>query len=374
MEDGKRIFRIILNILIPAGTIVLVCTLGPWLLRFFMPFVVGWCIALICNPLVKFLEKRLKLVRKHSSAVIVAVVLAGVIWLLYFLVSRLILGVMMFCRELPQLYEAWKTELQGAFAGFSVILERMPTAVQEAVNRTNSNLGAVAGSLVEKLATPTVTVAGTVAKGIPAALVYSVVVILSSYFFIIERDKIMAWGKKHLPKGMQNYVEFLKKDIKTLIGGYFLAQFKIMFVVAVILAVGLVILGVRYGILFALLIALLDFLPVFGTGTVLFPWALIKLLSGEWTFAIGLVVIYVLTQAVRQVVQPKIVGDSIGLPPLLSLIFLYLGFKIKGISGMILAVPIGMFILNLYHYGVFDSMIQNTKLLAEEIRRFRKEE
>lgn len=90
---------------------------------------------------------------------------------------------------------------------------------------------------------------------------------------------------------MQNYVEFLKKDIKTLIGGYFLAQFKIMFVVAVILAVGLVILGVRYGILFALLIALLDFLPVFGTGTVLFPWALIKLLSGEWTFAIGLVVI-----------------------------------------------------------------------------------
>ena len=374
MEDGKRIFRIILNILIPAGTIVLVCTLGPWLLRFFMPFVVGWCIALICNPLVKFLEKRLKLVRKHSSAVIVIVVLAGVIWLLYFLVSRLILGVMMFCRELPQLYEAWKTELPGAFAGFSVILERMPTAVQEAVNRTNSNLGALAGSLVEKLATPTVTVAGNVAKGIPAALVYSVVVILSSYFFIIERDKIMAWGKKHLPKGMQNYVEFLKKDIKTLIGGYFLAQFKIMFVVAVILAVGLVILGVRYGILFALLIALLDFLPVFGTGTVLFPWALIKLLSGEWTFAIGLVVIYVLTQAVRQVVQPKIVGDSIGLPPLLSLIFLYLGFKIKGISGMILAVPIGMFILNLYHYGVFDSMIQNTKLLAEEIRRFRKEE
>lgn len=374
MEDRKRIFRIILNILIPAGTIVLVCTLGPWLLRFFMPFVVGWCIALICNPLVKFLEKRLKLVRKHSSAVIVVVVLAVVIWLIYFLISRLILGAMMFCRELPQLYEVWKTELQEAFAGFSVILERMPVAVQEAVNRTNSNLGALAGSLVEKLATPTVAVAGNVAKGIPAALVYSVVVILSSYFFIIERDKIMAWGKKHLPQGVQNYSEFLKKDIKTLIGGYFLAQFKIMFVVAVILAVGLMVLRVKYGILVAVLIAFLDFLPVFGTGTVLFPWAVVKLFSGQWTFAVGLVVIYVLTQAVRQVVQPKIVGDSIGMPPLLSLIFLYLGFKIKGISGMILAVPIGMFILNLYHYGVFDSMIRNIKLLAEEIRRFRKEE
>ena len=374
MEDGKRIFRMILNILIPAGTIVLVCTLGPWLLKFFMPFVVGWCIALICNPLVKFLEKRLKLVRKHSSAVIVVVVLAGVIWLIYFLISRMILGAMAFSRELPQLYEVWKEELQEAFAGFSVILDRMPVAVQDAVNRTNTNLGTLTGSLVEKLASPTVAVAGNVAKGIPAALVYSVVVILSSYFFIVERDEIMAWGKKHLPKGLLNYGEFLKKDIKALISGYFLAQFKIMFVVAVILAVGLVILKVKHAVWLAFLIAFLDFLPVFGTGTVLFPWALVKLLSGEWTFAIGLVVIYVLTQAVRQVVQPKIVGDSIGMPPLLSLIFLYLGFKIKGISGMILAVPIGMFVLNLYHYGVFDSMIQNMKLLAEEIRRFRKEE
>ena len=88
-------------------------------------------------------------------------------------------------------------------------------AVQEAVNRTNSNLGALAGSLVEKLATPTVTVAGNVAKGIPAALVYSVVVILSSYFFIIERDKIMAWGKKHLPKGMQNYGQGPPLQLKT---------------------------------------------------------------------------------------------------------------------------------------------------------------
>ncbi len=374
MEDGKRIFRMILNILIPAGAIVLVCTLGPWLLKFFMPFVIGWCIALICNPLVKFLEKRLKLVRKHSSAVIVVVVLTVVIWLIYFLISRIILGSMAFSRELPQLYEVWKEELQETFDGFSVILDRMPTAVQEAVNRINTNLGTLTGSLVEKLASPTVAVAGNVAKGIPVALVYSVVVILSSYFFIVERDKIMAWGKKHLPQGLQNYSEFLKKDIKTLIGGYFLAQFKIMFVVAVILAVGLVVLRVKHGILVAVLIAFLDFLPVFGTGTVLFPWAVIKLFSGQWTFAVGLVVIYVLTQAVRQVLQPKIMGDSIGMPPLLSLIFLYLGFKIKGISGMILAVPIGMFVLNLYHYGVFDSMIQNTKFLAEEIHRFRKEE
>lgn len=71
---------------------------------------------------------------------------------------------------------------------------------------------------------------------------------------------------------------------------------------------------------------------------------IIKLLGGEYAFAAGLLLIYVLTQVIRQVVQPKLVGDSLGLNPILTLLFLYLGFKLKGIAGMILAVPCGMFL------------------------------
>jgi len=77
-----------------------------------------------------------------------------------------------------------------------------------------------------------------------------------------------------------------------------------------------------------MLIAFLDFLPLFGTGTALFPWALVKLLSGEWAFAVGLVLLYLLTQAVRQIIQPKIMGDSLGLSPFATLFFLYLGHTI----------------------------------------------
>ena len=76
----------------------------------------------------------------------------------------------------------------------------------------------------------------------------------------------------------------------------------------------------------------------------------------------------------RQIIQPKIVGDSLGLPPFATLFLLYLGFKIRGISGMILAVPIGILAVNLYQFGIFDSLIANVKLLAEEINRFRREQ
>ncbi len=374
MEDGRRILRILLNILIPAMKILLVCVGGLCLLKFFLPFVIGWLIAMVANPLVKFLERRLNLVRKHSSVIIVVAVLAGIIGGLYFLVGRVIIEIRLLVLDMPEIYEAVRLELMEALDSLNRMVARMPTGVQEWFNRTNENLGGIASSLMQKIAFPTVTVAGNVAKGIPGALVNSIVVILSSYFFIAEQDRIRDLAGRLIPSSFYSYGGLFRKDLKNLIGGYFLAQFRIMFVVAVVLAVGFLILGVRYGILLAVLIAILDFLPLFGTGTALFPWAVVKLLSGEAAFAVGLILLYVLTQVVRQIIQPKIVGDSMGLPPLLTLVFLYVGFKIRGISGMILAVPVGLVGVKLYEYGAFDPMVEQVKLLVQEINRLRKED
>jgi sporulation integral membrane protein YtvI len=338
-----------------------------------MPFVIGWLIAMVANPLVKLLERRLNLVRKHSSVLIVVVVLAGVIGGIYFLLGKIVMEVKGLATDLPEIYEMGKMEVIKALDSLNRLMVRMPEGVQESFNRINENLGDMFSGLMQRIAFPTVTVAGNVAKGIPAALVYSVVVILSSYFFIVEQDKIRDFVKKIMPKSMDSYLYLFRKDLKNLIGGYFLAQFRIMFVVAAILAVGFIILGVRYGVLLAILIAVLDFLPLFGTGTALFPWALVKLLSGEAAFAAGLILLYVLTQVVRQIIQPKIVGDSMGLPPLMTLFFLYVGFKFHGLSGMILAVPVGMAAVKLYQYGAFNSLIKEIRMLAQEINRFRKE-
>ncbi len=365
-----------MNILIPLAAILLVCLLGPRLLRFFMPFVIGWVIAMIANPLVRLLEKHLKIVRRHSSVVIVVVVLAAVIGVLYLAVSSLFTESVELAKALPQIVENSRTEITQALTGLSRFLDVLPDGIQKSLGqwfaRFDENLGSAAADLVQGIAFPTVTAAGNVAKSIPAALLYSIVVILSSYFFIAEREQILASLRRVIPQNVWEYIDFLKKDMLRLVGGYFLAQLRIMFVVAAILAVGFLILGVSYSVFLAVLIALLDFLPVFGTGTVLFPWALVKLLTGEWPFALGLVLLYLLTQAVRQIIQPKIVGDSLGLPPLATLFLLYLGFRISGISGMILAVPVGIIVLNLYHYGVFDSLIYNVRLLVEEVEHFRK--
>ena len=121
-----------------------------------------------------------------------------------------------------------------------------------------------------------------------------------------------------------------------------------------LLVIGLFILKVDFVLLVAFLIAFLDMLPFFGTGTVLWPWAAIKILSGDYQIAIGLMILYAVTQIVRQVIQPKIVGDTIGMNPLATLIFMYIGYKVSSIAGMIIAVPLGMILINLYQASAFE--------------------
>lgn len=370
----KRCFRMILNIVIPLLGLCLVIFLGPRLLHFFMPFVVGWILALLANPLVRFLERRVKLVRRHGSMLIIIAALAIVIGLFYGAGLLVYREMGSFLADAPEIYQSVIAEIEDALQNGRKLAEYFPQNLQPPLLAFSDNLDGLFGKLVSRAAEPTVQIAGHVAKSIPNLLVNMVIIILSSYLFLADRESIMRWLKEHLPAFVFRYIEYMKRDAKGLIGGYFLAQFRIMCVVALILAAGFLVLGVRYGVLLAFLTAILDFLPIFGTGTVLFPWAVVKLFAGEYAYATGLILLYILTQVVRQIIQPKIVGESMGLPPLMTLFLLYLGFKLRGLTGMILAVPVGLVFINFYKYGAFDSMIRNFRMLMESIQKFRREE
>ena len=107
--------------------------------------------------------------------------------------------------------------------------------------------------------------------------------------------------------------------------------------------------------------------PFFGTGTALIPWAIYKFLVGDYKMVAALVILYGVTQLVRQLIQPKLVGDSMGLNPLYTLFLLYLGYRVGSVLGMIFAVPIGLILLNLYQAGAFDYILNDVKILAEGI-------
>ena len=374
VDTGKRIRKNLLNIGVFIAEILILVLLGPWAVRFFLPLLVGWLIAQIANPLVRFLEQRVKLVRRHGSMLIIIAALAIVIGLFYGAGLLVYREMGSFLADAPEIYQSVIAEIENALQNGRKLAEYFPQNLQPPLLAFSDNLDGLFGKLVSRAAEPTVQIAGHVAKSIPNLLVNMVIIILSSYLFLADRESIMRWLKEHLPAFVFRYIEYMKRDAKGLIGGYFLAQFRIMCVVALILAAGFLVLGVRYGVLLAFLTAILDFLPIFGTGTVLFPWAVVKLFAGEYAYATGLILLYILTQVVRQIIQPKIVGESMGLPPLMTLFLLYLGFKLRGLTGMILAVPVGLVFINFYKYGAFDSMIRNFRMLMESIQKFRREE
>ena len=103
----------------------------------------------------------------------------------------------------------------------------------------------------------------------------------------------------------------------------------------------------------------------------LWPWALIKLINGQYLAAAGMMAIWGISQLVRQVIQPKFVGDTLGVHPIPTLFLLFAGYKISGVFGMIVAVPLGILIVTLYREGVFRSTEQSVVLLIGRIRRIR---
>lgn len=371
MKKSTKYVKLLINFLLFIISILLIVYLIPKILLFFLPFVIGWILSVIANPLVKFLEKHVRIVRKHSSMLIIIAVLALIVTGGYFAIAKLGGEVISLLSNLPQIYENISREFNEVGDNLQVVFNRFPKNIQEGIVETKNNFTLYIGDTVGVVGAPTVEAAGNFAKNIPSRLISIIMTILSSYFFIADREKILLFVKEITPPSIRKNVDIIMQDFRRLVGGYFKAQFKIMFIVAVILLVGFSILDIDYAILLALLIALLDFLPFFGTGTALIPWAAIKFLTSDYRMAIGLLIIYGVSQLVRQLIQPKIVGDTIGLNPLLTLLFMYIGYKLKGVIGMIVAVPIGMILINLYTKGIFNNLIKNIKEVIKDINEFR---
>lgn len=367
MKDDRPYWKVVVSLLFSLIGTVLFIFVGVKCLFLFMPFVIGWFISFIASPVVNWLEKRLKIVKKLGSAIIIILVLVGVVLLLYFAVSRIWREISALIQNMPQLYKELESGMDKVGDTMSGIFNMLPEGIQNSWHTMVQNLDKNMGELMSRISEPTVTAAGNFAKRIPSILIATIVTVISAYFFIAEREDIIVWSKKIAPDSIVRRMTMVMDNLKYAVGGYFKAQFKIMLVVFIILLAGFFMMGVHFQILLAILIAFLDFLPFFGTGTALIPWAVYQLMVGDYKTAITLVIIYGVTQLVRQLIQPKLVGDSMGLNPLITLILLYAGYKFGGVLGMIFAVPLGMIVMNLLKAGAFDYILDDVKILLEGI-------
>lgn len=368
----KKYSKALVNLSIALVVLLGIIFLVPKALMFFLPFVIGWIIALMASPLVRFFEEKIKLKRKIGSAFVIIAVIGLLVLLIYFVCAWLAEQVGGLLTALPDMWAGLEADINNMGHSLSSVLNRLPGDTETTLNNLADALSGKIGDFIERFGTPTIEAAGSFAMQLPSIFIGIIMALLSAYFFVAEHQQINEWFRKHTPATLQLYYGMVRQSLVKSVGGYLKAQLKIEVWMYLLLVVGLGILGVNYYGLIALVIAILDFLPFLGTGTVLIPWAVIKIFAADYQVAVGLLIIWCVGQLARQLIQPKIVGDSIGVPPLPTLVLLYVGYQVGGVVGMIIAVPLGLMVYSMYQEGVFNSVRDSVLILIAGINRFRR--
>lgn len=372
MKSSRKYFKALVNLAVAVVVLLLVVLLLPRLLIWFMPFVMAGIISMIASPMVRFFEEKIKLKRKVGSAFVIIVVIALVVLVLYLVGSKLIEEGLGLLNALPDMWSSVKEDLASVGESLNGIYGKLPRDTQATIANLGDQVGEFMAGLFERIGTPTITAAGNFAKQLPSVLIGIIMCLLASYFFVADRYLIGSWIRKYTPVSIMSRYDMIRRSILKSVGGYFKAQLKIEIWMYLLLVIGLSVLRVDYVLLIALGIAFLDLLPFFGTGTVMVPWAVIKIFSGDYKMAVGLLIIWGGGQLARQIIQPKIVGDSIGVAPIPTLFLLYIGYKVGGVIGMIIAVPLGMLVSTMYQEGAFDTTKNSIAILVSGLNRFRK--
>lgn len=368
----KKYCKALVNLALSVAIFLGVLFLVPKLLVLFLPFVAGYIIAWIVSPMVRFFEEKVRIKRKAGSVFVIILFIGLVVLLFYLVGAKLVDEIVGFVNELPALWTGLEQEIQEIVRNYNDIYKLLPQNIREGIANLSDQIGVYMSDFLSGISSPAWDAVSNFAKKLPSVIIGVIMALLSSYLFVVERGNIHDWCRQHLPKVILNRWDIVGRSVKKAVGGYLKAQLKIEVWMYLLLLVGLSILKVQYAFLIAFGICILDFLPFFGTGTVMVPWAIIKILSGNYTMAIGLLVMWGGGQLLRQLIQPKFMGDSIGVAPMPTLVLLYLGYKLGGVFGMIVAVPLGLIVFSMYEEGVFDTTRNSILILVAGINHFRR--
>ncbi len=309
-----------------------------------VPFIVAFLIASMVEPLVHALDKRLHLTRTIATTVTVLLVLALLFTVVGVVAVKLASEARDFALQLPAMYTDWANAAQKFMTELDVKYEFID---QDAINTINDVVLRLRGELLGLVNTATKSAWG-IAASTPRMIVTLIVTLLATFFFTRDRDYISRQIHRQLPESWIRRVESVRDDLFGALFGYIRAMLILMLVTFVELTIGFTLVGVNYAILFALIISIFDALPVLGTGTFVVPWALYNLLTGNVPTAVGLLLVFCVVWMVRQLLEPRVVGDQIGIHPLLTLVSMYIGMRYMGVFGMILGPVTLIIVRNLF--------------------------
>lgn len=309
------------------------------------PFIFAFLVAYVLKGPSKFISEKLKIPRKPVALLVVLVFYATIGVLLSLLGVKIITVLIDIFSKFPSIYEnQLQPFLIESFEGIEKTVYRLDPALVDAINQGFDQVIKSLGNLVTGASVKIVTSVSGVATSLPAFLIKTLLMIISTFFIAGDYDKIQSFFMNQFsPNSSRVFVQIKSFVIETLFV-CFRSYALIMSITAVELSIGLSIIGIPNAILIAILIAIFDILPVLGTGGVMIPWGVITLIQGNIALGISLLVLYVVITIIRNIIEPKIVGSQLGLHPIITLMSMFVGVKLIGFIGLF-GFPIGLALL-----------------------------
>lgn len=342
--------------LINAAYYILILGIGFLVLKYavpyVLPFIIGFAIAFMLKPIVRFLSSKLHLNPRFCGAVVILFTYALLALALWFLGARLISALQDLFGNAEQYFDSYIAPILEKLNSFTV--DTVAVISPDLAPQANDLFREVMQSLQSGIISLSGNVVGSIANigaKVPGFLVAFAFTIMSSIFISMDYTQFTSFLLRQLPKRWRDMVFEIKGYFVGTILRYIRAYIILMMITFAELSVGFGVIGISNPIGVAAIIALCDALPVLGTGGIVIPWILLELLKGNYQLVIGLTVVYIIVTVVRNFIEPKVIGQQLGLHPIVTLVSIYVGFKLIGVAGMIVLPIVVQIIVSLNESG-----------------------
>lgn len=316
--------------------------------KYLMPFVIGFVISFLLKPFIQRLTDKFGDKKWISLLVILAFYLIFA-FLMFWLFVGVFTAVQNFAKTLPSFYQSTLyPALEQIIAYFGKLIEDLNPDVLAIVDEMAGSIFSSLESIVKNLSGGALNWLTKIIASVPSILIAILIAVISSFFFTLDYQTIVRNTMGLIPKKQRDLILDIKNGLVSTLGKYLRAYAVLMSLTFVELSIGFLILGVSNPIGLAAIIAAVDILPVLGTGGVVIPWMIVEALTGDLSLAFGLLVLYLIITVIRNILEPKVVGDQIGLHPLVTLMSIFVGVKLFGFWGL-LGLPIAITIVKSLH-------------------------
>lgn len=306
-----------------------------YLLGLIWPFAIAFLFSWILTPTIRWFTAKCHI--KYNISVILALIIffAILCGLAVLLISRVITFAADAVTWIPGLYSSTiEPGLSDLFESLENMLERVSPEVAEMVDSAIPTLISSIGSAATSLSMKLVSILSGVATKLPSVLMSTFICVIATVFMTADFPRMTSFLLRQVPDHTRHVIHNVKESLKKVIGKYGRSYGIIMGITFAEMLIGMFILRQDHAFVIAAAIAVFDIFPIVGAGTILIPWGIIALLSGSVRQGVGLLILYIVEVSIRQIIEPRIIGQQIGLHPIITLVSMFVGTKLFGVVGL----------------------------------------